>query len=172
LQQLSKTIFKIWKSCRLPAAAALGHSAATKSPSDDFNPYPYELDFLFLVALLPDKFQPQTAIGPGNQNSRHGSFLLCLRRISHVFALDISLKAPFLGCLPRGFVIRIYPMSFRGLRRPKGMAAGDYGTAHKKAPLLIAFASKCYLRTKQKGGPNGTIRGQPGRKNHKRQRTE
>src|ERR1700693_1976842 len=50
------------------------------------------------------------------------------------------------------------------------MAAAEYGAAHKKAPPLLAFASKCYLRTKAKGGRSGTVRGQPGRKNHKRQR--
>ena len=52
----------------------------------------------------------------------------------------------------------------------EGMAAADHGAAHKKSPPLLAFASNCYLRTKGKGGHNGTVGGQPGRKNHKRQR--
>src|SRR5258708_32932478 len=40
------------------------------------------------------------------------------------------------------------------------MAAADYGAAHKKgAPFLLAFASKSCLRTKGKGGSNGTVRG-------------
>src|SRR5260370_9664132 len=40
----------------------------------------------------------------------------------------------------------------------------------KKTPPFLVFASKCYLRTKGEGGRNGIVRGQPGRKNHKRQR--
>src|SRR5712671_224951 len=40
----------------------------------------------------------------------------------------------------------------------------------KCAPFLLAFASKSYLTTQGKGGSNGTVRRQPGRKSHKRQR--
>jgi hypothetical protein len=48
------------------------------------------------------------------------------------------------------------------------MTAADYGAARKKDnPLLLAFASKCYLRIKGMGGRNGTVGGQPGRKNRK-----
>src|SRR5712675_2547197 len=48
------------------------------------------------------------------------------------------------------------------------MAAADYGAAHKKGvPFLLAFASKSCLRTKGKGASDGTVRGQPGRKDHK-----
>src|SRR6266850_720627 len=36
----------------------------------------------------------------------------------------------------------------------------------KKASPLLAFASKSCLRTKGKGASDGTVRGQPGRKNH------
>src|SRR5258705_237452 len=51
------------------------------------------------------------------------------------------------------------------------MAAADYGAAHKKSvPFLLAFASKSCLRTKGKGASDGTVRGQPGRKDHKGQR--